>query len=207
MSILLSERFKVLKNDLCDADFTAHELLEKLGDKSHCLATIILSLPFLLPIPVPGLSTVMGLMISWIMYFWYFKKTIWVPHKWHEKKLPAPIFSKVFMCGEKYAKKFEFLFKARGGIFVHSFCARGLVFMMIVLSALFLALPLPPGTNFPPAVVIIVLALSILFEDILLVLLGILVFAVNAFVMYMAVQFMWVQSLPYIQSFFSSPTL
>ncbi len=200
--MLLSERFKLLNDDLCHTDFTAHELLEKLGDKSHCLATIILSLPFLFPIPVPGLSTVMGLMISWVAYYWLLKKTIWVPHKWHQKTLPATVFSKVFTHGEKYAKKFEFLFKARGEIVVHALFTRTVVFTLILLSALFLALPLPPGTNFPPAITIIVLALSILFEDILLVILGVLVFTVNTVVMYMAVKFMWAQSLPYIESFF-----
>ena len=202
MSVLLSERFKLLNDNLCHADFTAHQLLEKLGDKSHCLAIIILSLPFLLPIPVPGLSTVTGLMISWVAFYWIFKKTIWVPHKWHEKTLSAKVFSKVFTHGEKYAKKFEFLFKARGKFLVHTFFTRTLVFLLILISALFLALPLPPGTNFPPAITLIVLALSILFEDIVLVTLGVLVFAVNAVVMYLAVEFMWAQSLPYIESFF-----
>ena len=202
MSILLSDRFRLLRDDLCHGDFTADELLIKLGDKSHCLAIIILSLPFLLPIPIPGLSTIMGLMISWVACYWLLKKQIWVPPKWKAKTLPANVFLKVFMYGEKYAKKFEFLFKARGEFFVHTIFVRLIVFTLIIISAMFLALPLPPGTNFPPAITLIVLALSILFEDIVLVILGVLVFAVSVAVMFMAVRYMWVQSLPYIESFF-----
>ena len=133
--MLLSEQFKILKNDLCQSDFTASELLEKLGDKSHCLAVIILSLPFLLPIPIPGLSTVMGLMISWVLFYWIIKKKIWIPKKWRTETLPAHIFSKVFDKGEVYAKKFEYLFKARGLVLVHSFLGRMLVFLLTVISA------------------------------------------------------------------------
>ena len=202
MSILLSDRFRLLRDDLCHRDFTADELLDKLGDKSHCLATIILSLPFLLPIPIPGLSTIMGLMILWVACYWLLKKKIWVPNKWKAKTLPADVFLKVFSYGEKFARKIEFLFKARGKFFVHSFFVRLIVFTLILISALFLALPLPPGTNFPPAITLIVLALSILFEDIVLVGLGILVFAINATVMFMAVRYLWIQSLPYIESYF-----
>lgn len=200
--MLLSEHFKILRNDLYLSDFTANELLEKLGDKSHSLAAIILSLPFLLPIPIPGLSMVMGLMISWVLFYWFFKKKIWIPKKWQTKTLPAHIFSNVFDKGEVYAKKFEYLFKARGLVLVHSFFARLLVFLLILISALFLALPLPPGTNFPPAITIIILALSILFEDVWLMIFGILLFCFNAALMYILVHFMWKESLPYIESFF-----
>ena len=199
--MLLSQHFKILKDDLCHKDFTANELLEKLGEKSHCLAAIILSLPFLLPIPIPGLSTVTGLMISWVLFYWFIKKKIWVPKKWRTETLPAKVFLKVFEKGEIYSKKFEFLFKARGLFLVHSFLGRVLVFLFTVISALFLALPLPPGTNFPPAITIIIFALSILFEDIWLLIFGILVFGFNAALMFVLVNFMWAESLPYIESF------
>ncbi len=198
--MLLSQRFNLLKNELCQSDFTTSELLQKLGDKSHCLAAVILSLPFLLPIPIPGLSTVMGLMITWVLFYWFVKKNIWIPKKWRNETLPAAVFTKVFEKGEVYAKKFEFLFKARGATLVHSFLGRLMVFLLIVISALFLALPLPPGTNFPPAVTIIILALSILFEDAWLMIFGFLVFSFNAFLMFVLVNFMWKESLPYIKS-------
>ncbi|OFZ31869.1 MAG: hypothetical protein A2622_11660 [Bdellovibrionales bacterium RIFCSPHIGHO2_01_FULL_40_29] len=201
MSILLSDRFKILKEDLSHCDFTVNQLLEKLGDKSHGLAIVILSLPFLLPIPIPGLSTIMGALISWIAVYWLLRKKIWIPQKWRHQMLPVHLFSKVFEFGERYSLKIEFLFKSRGEMILDNFFIRLMIFLLVLVSACFLALPLPPGTNFPPAITLIALALALLFEDLILLFLGMAIFIGTSIAMFIAVKFMWVQSLPFIESF------
>lgn len=201
MSFLLSDRFKILKDELCHQDFTVSELLDKMGDKSHAFAIVIFSLPFLLPIPLVGLSTVMGIIIAWIAGLWLVHKKIWVPKKWRTRMLPIKIFAKVFATGELYSRKIELLFKARGAYLFTVTFMRIFIFLLLFLSAFFLALPLPPGTNFPPAITLIFISLAIIYEDLVLLLIGIFIFAATTIITIVALKFVWVQGSPYFASF------
>lgn len=199
---LLSESFRNLRNELGAHDFSLHHLLEKLGAKSHAFVIVILSLPFFTPFPIPGLSTVMGFMSSCVILSWFRRKEIWLPQKWRNYLLPVKMFNKVFEYGEIISTKFEHLFKARGeGLFKLS-VVRFFLFFLILISAIFLALPLPPGTNLPPALAMAILALAILFEDIFLLLIGVILFCVQAYVIGLAVWFLATKTLPYITTFF-----
>ncbi|MFZ3231901.1 MAG: exopolysaccharide biosynthesis protein [Pseudobdellovibrio sp.] len=201
MANLLSENFKFLKDEFSQHDLSLQQLLDRMGEKAHAIIIVTLSLPFCTPIPVPGLSTLLGLMISIVIVSWYLRKSIWLPLKMKEYHLSGPLFSKVFGYGERYAIKIEHLLKARGHIFFNTFFARTLLFLLILASAIFLALPLPPGTNFPPALALIALSLSILYEDVYLLLFGILIFLVQAYILTYVVFFLINQALPYIKSF------
>lgn len=199
---LLSESFKNLRAELGDHDFSLHHLLEKLGAKSHAFVIVILSLPFFTPFPIPGLSTVMGFMSSCVIVSWFRSKDIWLPQKWRNYLLPVKMFKKVFEYGEIISVKFEHLFKARGEKLFRLEVVRFILFFLILVSAIFLALPLPPGTNLPPALAMAILALAILFEDIFLLLIGVVVFCVQAYIIGLAVWFLATKALPYITTFF-----
>ncbi|MBC7466737.1 MAG: exopolysaccharide biosynthesis protein [Bdellovibrio sp.] len=201
MAQRLSESFRSLRIELSLHDFNLGHLFEKLGAKSHAFVIVILAFPFFTPIPVPGLSTVMGIMASFVVFSWYRRQEIWLPVKWKTYILPVKIFSKVFEYGEKYSLKFEHLFKARGQAFLQISLVRFLLFFLILVSAIFLALPLPPGTNLPPALAMAVLSLAILFEDVVLLFLGLLIFCVQAYIICVTVWFLFTKALPYIQSF------
>lgn len=203
MAQLLSESFRNLRLELCQHDFSLGHLFEKLGAKAHAFVIVILAFPFFTPFPVPGLSTVMGIMASFVVFSWFRRKEIWLPVSWRTRVLPVKIFSKVFEYGEKFSFKFEHLFKARGKNFLQTPLVRFVLFLLILISAIFLALPLPPGTNLPPALAMAVLALAILFEDVVLFFLGLLIFCVQAYIICITVWFLFTKALPYIQSFLS----
>ena len=201
MAQLLSESFRNLRTELSQHDFNLGHLFEKLGVKSHAFVILVLVFPFFTPFPVPGLSTVMGIMASFVIVSWFRRKEIWLPVKWRTRILPSKIFLKVFEYGEKVSVKFEHLFKARGKKLLQLSGVRFLLCFLILVSAFFLALPLPPGTNLPPALAMAFLALAILFEDIVLLFLGVLIFCLQAYIISVTVWFLFTKALPYIQSF------
>ena len=203
MADRLSDSFRSLREELCHHDFNLHHLLEKLGTKSHAFVIVILAFPFFTPFPIPGLSTIIGFLSCWVIFSWLRRKEIWLPEKWKTYMLSGKIFGKIFSYGERYTLKIEHLFKPRGKRFFQLSVVRLFLFFLIFVSAFFLALPLPPGTNFPPALAMAILALSILFEDVFLLLLGVLVFFIQAYIICLTVWFLATKGMPYIKSFLS----
>lgn len=172
-----------------------------LGEKSHALIIVVLAFPFFTPFPIPGLSTVMGILSCGVIFSWFRNQEVWMPQRWKNHYLPFKVFVKIFEYGERFSKKFEHLFKARGERVFHNFITRFVLFFLIFTSAVFLALPLPPGTNFPPALAMAVLALAILFEDIFLLILGIVIYCVQAYIIFATIGFLVQKAMPYMQSF------
>jgi hypothetical protein len=178
----LSKSFHDLKILAKEDDVSIKKIRDYLGQQGHAFLILILSLPFLTPIPLPGLSTVFGLIIFFVSLSWAFKKAPWIPQKWLKQKVSSKTLFSITNYGEKISKKIEFLIKPRFIIIFEHFTFRILIATILCLCALFLALPLPPGTNFPPAITLFVVSLSIIEEDLYAAILGILIFAGNIFI-------------------------
>ena len=106
------------------------------------------------------------------------RRGIWFPEKWMNRPLPTRVLRKVFQSAEKWMKRAERWIKPRGAFLTHP-SIRTLNGLAIAFCGFLLALPLPPGTNFPPALAIVLLAAGTLEEDGLFLLLGYLAVAMN----------------------------
>jgi hypothetical protein len=165
---------------LCSREsLTLGELLHELSVFGHMLVCLVFAVPFLLPIPLPGLSTFFGLVIGFVALQIAFKQDPWVPVSWRVRAISPGILLKLFSGLTRiltFTERFirpRFKFFARHPGFVR---VNGLV--MFVLAAL-LALPMPPGFNAPPALAIIVLAVGSLERDGAVVCLGYALTALN----------------------------
>ncbi len=133
------------------------DLRNELGDDAHFILVIFISIPFLQPIPLPGLSTPLGLLIILNMAASLAHQQVWIPKKLSHQKISAKLFSSVFNF---YQKVHGFLSKIdrknisfRHGQIIDK--------MIILLCGLMLTLPLPiPFTNSLPAWTILLLALA-----------------------------------------------
>lgn len=148
------------------------ELEEKLQDKGRVLVIIFLSLLFVTPIQIPGLSTIFGLLISYLSIKNLFKiKSKKIP-KWLNYKISFNRFEKLLQKLEQiltYLKKWiyprwAFFFRPKMEPCIH---------LVLLISGLILALPLPiPLSNILIGWAILLLCFGFLEEDGLLIFLG-----------------------------------
>jgi hypothetical protein len=175
----LSHEFHVLSKLCQNKDLNLEILLNSLMGRSMSLLTLIFSFPFLLPIPLPGLSFLLGSLIAVVGLAELLNKRPSIPNYILKKNLPYKILEQVFLYSEKASKFLEKLVRPRGRFFVKHSWFRRLNGVLIAFSGVLLALPLPPGTNATPALCIFLLSIAGLEEDMLLMIIGYLVFIFN----------------------------
>ena len=158
---------------LCDRDdITLGELLHELSVYGHMLICLMFAVPFLLPVPLPGLSTIFGFVICVASIQIIFGFDPWVPATWRHKKLSTDILKKMFQAASRVLRYTEKVFRPRLRFFArHPGFVRVNGFVSLLMSLL-LALPMPPGFNAPPALAIIILSISSLEHDGVMVVAG-----------------------------------
>ena len=176
----LSERFEELAR-FCflEEELELGELIDRLKIYSHGLLSFFFALPFLLPIPLPGFSVVVGLLLAVEGMAIAMNKKVMLPQSWLRFKLKKAVFVKLFGHSSKWIKKLEKIIRPRWAALFNKNAVRISVGLMIAVCGLLLAAPLPPGTNFPPAIAIIFLSLSLLERDVIFLAIGSALFALN----------------------------
>lgn len=175
----LSHEFLRLAEVCRNRELTYQELLTALRVRGNSVITLFFALPFMLPVPMPGLSLLFGAIIFYMGLRIGFGREPWIPQKWGQKIAPSALLLKVFITGARWMVRLEKFIKPRGKFFATHAGTKTFTGIAIAMCGFFLALPLPPGTNFPPATAIILLSLGNLEEDGLLLSVGYLVFAAN----------------------------
>lgn len=159
---------------------TLGEIQTIFGYTSHFILILFLSIPFLQPVPIPGLSTILGLGIIFSSLCIVFSRKIYIPkslqaHVFATKKIvrTTTFLLKLFSQTEKWSHprgrfmgKHSFLRKVNGTV--------------LLLSGLLLALPLPlPLSNTLPAYTIAFLCIGSLKEDGIFIGIGWVLFGVS----------------------------
>lgn len=159
-----------------DRDPRFGEILEVFATQGDAVLLLFLCLPFLQPIPLPGLSTPFGLLIALAALFQVMGKPLWVPESWKKKTLPRNSVRRTAEFFETIFEKLRRVLHPRlKWLLWRPWCY--LNFLILAVSALLLALPLPiPFSNNIPAFGILLMALGQLEEDGLFVLFSYLVF-------------------------------
>lgn len=159
---------------------TLGALIDALNARGHAFVCLILAFPFLTPIPLPGVSIPFGVMIIVAAVSMAIGVPPWVPARLRKKELPREQVAKALGFSLRILRKVEFLVKPRGEMFLRF---PGLVRMAGIAMAIcgfLLALPLPPGTNFPPALGVVLVAIGVLEGDSIVLGLGLIVAMINA---------------------------
>ena len=97
----LSVELGDLRQAAGDRAVTLREVIQVLGGRAYMLLVLLLALPFITPIPLPGLSTPFGLAIGLIAFRLSLGQRPWLPKKLQRKVLPAGFIGKVFGFAEK----------------------------------------------------------------------------------------------------------
>ena len=178
----LSEELAELRERFALRPVTLREVIYTLRGRAYHLLLILLALPFITPIPLPGLSTPFGLPIAFIALRLTLGQRPWLPMKLQRKELPPGFFAKVFTVAAGVIRILEKLLRPRLAPLTGSTLLLQLHALVLLLAALTLLLPLPiPFTNSFPAWAILLLAGGLLERDGVAILLGYLVFVAGVF--------------------------
>ncbi len=176
---------------------TLRDLLAMMGESGLLLLCAFLSLPFLFPVSIPGVSTVFGAGIVLISAAITFNRLPWLPGKVADRRLDSGKLRPVLERGVTFLRKFDRFFKPRlTGLTTGAVMNRVNGLVLMGAGVLLMApLGLIPFSNTLPGVAILLLAAGVSQRDGLVVLAGygmvvltIVYFAALAFLAYSAGQ-------------------
>ncbi len=161
--------FEAVKGE--DERVSLGEILDRLDTRAFGLIILFFSLPSIVPMP-PGVPTLVGVALLIVsLQMVAFRVELWLPKVLTKQSLPRdallgaltrvrPAFSAV----ERIARPRLLILTGRVGAFV--------IGVIVLVMAVILILPLPPGGNFPPALACAVLGIGLAERDGVIVLLG-----------------------------------
>lgn len=157
-----------------DPAVTLRELLAMLGEQGLLVFCGVLAAPFLLPVTVPGMSTVLGLPMLLIGFAVMLSRVPWLPQRLLAHSLPAPTVRSVLARVRGWAERFEHLVRPRflaltGGRVINFLNGALVVAAVLLLMA---PIPLVPFVNSLPALAIILLCFGMAERDGAVILIG-----------------------------------
>ena len=157
----LSEQLRHLADREEHADLTFGGLMDELQGRVYTLLLVILALPMCQPVPLPGLSTPLGVAIALLGLRFALSQHPWMPRRLLATKLSGNFFPAVMRGGARVLGACEKMLHPRlVGIFARAHM-RFLAGAAICICGLLLLLPLPiPGTNILPALTVVLNAAS-----------------------------------------------
>ncbi len=175
----LSQEFREIAALCGHGEISLKRILEHIRGRGQALLTLFLAGPFLLPIPLPGLSIPFGVLIAIFGISLCTGWQPWLPSSWMTRPIPDDLILRLCQTAIRFLGKLERFIRPRFDWIHRNRIFKGSAGIMIVVCGLLLALPLPPGTNAPPALAVVCLSIALLEGDGLLLLVGYCLFALN----------------------------
>ena len=103
----LGDQLQAIIAELPEDRLTLGELLQVFGDEGLLLLTILLTLVFLIPVSIPGVSTVFGAAILLVGLSRLLRRPLWLPAKLRERALPASRLRPALTGGLHWVRRLE----------------------------------------------------------------------------------------------------
>ena len=178
----LSQEIDGLLAQFREGSVTLREIIAVIHGRAYTLLLILLSLPFCLPVPLPGLSTALGAIVALIGLRLSLRLAPWLPDAVLDARVATAKVAGLLRASRRVAAGLEVLLKPRWSFLVDWVLLHHLYGAMILASGLLLMLPLPvPFSNLLPALTVILLAAALVERDGYCIVAGILCFAFTLF--------------------------
>ncbi len=152
---------------------TVRQLLERLGEEGLLLACIIVCLPYLIPVSLPGMSTLSGILVALVGWSMATASVPWLPKRLLNQILPADRLRKMLEWSAAKCRGLEHLFKPRMLWLTSGRAMTAINGAVQVYNGFLLVWPsAAPFMNTLPGVAAICLATGILERDGVLVIIG-----------------------------------
>lgn len=164
----LGEKIETIIEKMPPEEVTLVEIMDIVGADSLLLLTIFLSLIFLVPVSIPGVSTVFGSAILLIGLTRLFSRKLWLPEKIATRKLSAEKLKDGFKKALTWFHRLEKVSKPHR---LRGLTSKGLMTALnnlsFILAAILLMMPfgLIPFSNTLPAIALIFLAIGMMQQD------------------------------------------
>lgn len=171
----LGEKLSVLIGNLPPSGVTLAEIRDLVGQDGLLLLTIFLTLVFMVPVSIPGVSTVFGGAILLIGVSRLLGRNLWLPKYLAQRVLPAEKVRAALTKGSQWLHRLERLSRPRR---LNRLVSAGLMGTLsngaLITGALLLMAPfgLIPFSNTLPALALLFLAIGLLQRDGLCILFG-----------------------------------
>ena len=171
----LGEKIEIIIEKLPPTEVTLVEIMDIVGADSLLLLTVFLSLVFLVPISIPGVSTVFGSGILLIGITRLFARKLWLPDRIAKRKLSAEKLREGFKRALAWFHRLEKISRPHR---MPGLTTEGLMTVLnnlsFILAAILLMAPFGfiPFSNTLPAVALIFLAIGMMQRDGVSILLG-----------------------------------
>jgi hypothetical protein len=152
---------------------TVGELLRRLKQQGALVLSMILTVPFLLPVSIPGTSTPLGLLIALFGISYMTRKPAWLPRILLRRRLTPEHLNSMAERADRLLHRLDRLSKPRLLNISSGDRVRGFHGASLILCAILLMSPLPlPFSNTIPAYGILFLSLGSLRQDGVFIILG-----------------------------------
>ena len=153
---------------------TLRRLIEAIGEQGLLLLCGIASLPFLLPVSIPGVSTVFGLAIVLAALAITLNRLPWLPRRVLDREMPSDKLRAALGRGLDLAAKVERFVRPRLTALTRTGVVSRFNGLMLMLAGVLLMAPLGlvPFSNTLPAVAVLLLAMGMMQRDGVMVLAG-----------------------------------
>ncbi|OZA90463.1 MAG: hypothetical protein B7X56_02790 [Burkholderiales bacterium 34-67-9] len=171
----LAEHIERVLTTLPEQDLTLHDIVEAVGPDSLMLLTIFLSLIFLVPVSIPGVSTAFGLAIVLIGLTRTFQRKPWLPQRIARRRLAAAPLRAGLQRATVWLHRIDRLSRPHRWPWLSSHGPATLCNnLALVFAGLLLMMPfgLIPFSNTLPALAVIFLSAGMMQRDGLALLLG-----------------------------------
>jgi hypothetical protein len=171
----VSQRLRALVRSMPRTGITLSELIRSVGNDGLLILVALLTLVFLIPISIPGVSTVFGAAILLISVSRLIGRDLWIPSKLEHRVIGTRKLRPLLRKALSWLNKLERVSKPNR---IQWLVAAGAVAFFnnaaLILGAVLLMMPfgLIPFSNTFPAVAILFLAIGLLQRDGVCILLG-----------------------------------
>ncbi len=171
----ISQTLRSLVRSLPRTGITLSELIQRVGNDGLLILVTLLTLVFLIPVSIPGVSTVFGAAILLISVSRLFGRNLWIPSKIEHRMIGTRKLRPLLRKALSWLKKLERVSRPNR---IQWLVAGGTMAFInnlaLILGAVLLMMPfgLIPFSNTFPAVAILFLAIGLLQRDGLCILLG-----------------------------------
>jgi hypothetical protein len=157
-----------------DPTVSLRELLGALGEQGLLVFCGVLAAPFLLPVTVPGMSTVLGLPMLLIGFAVMVSRVPWLPERLLNHSLPSVTVRGVLNKVRGWAERFEHLVRPRWLGLTGGRAVNALNGALVIVAVLLLMAPIPlvPLVNSIPALAVLLLCFGMAERDGLVIAIG-----------------------------------
>lgn len=175
-----SQELRELADRFANQKVRLRELLDATKGRGFNLLLVLIALPFLTPIPLPGFSIPFGLIVAIIGARLALGQKPWLPQRLLDRELPPGFLTKLVNAASRVLKLLEYFLRPRL-LFLHNHIIyRHLAGALIMISGIYLVLPLPiPFSNGLPGWTVLLLSAAALERDGLSFLAGCVMFLVS----------------------------